>query len=164
MFSVNKRVVLKSFCISHLRRSTGTLQTYWHKWSLLQLITFMQSTGLLFSQLLARAAGVAVGRLQAVDWQRRLWTTIFIIIFHHFFHFFFSVATFSHRRSARIKKLIQRKWLQMANNLGWDPFPDAVGHFGAPSRPFWILQAVQLCRRRASAPSAARLVFSNKNY
>ena len=26
----------------------------------------------------------------------------------------------------------------MANNLGLDPFPDPVGHFGAPWRPFWI--------------------------
>ena len=31
---------------------------------------------------------------------------LFFPIFFHFFHFFFSVATFSHRRSARIKKLI----------------------------------------------------------
>ena len=47
----------------------------------------------------------------------------------------------------------------MANNLGLDPFPDPVGHFGAPWRPFWILQAVRRCRRWASAPGAARLVF-----
>ena len=40
----------------------------------------------------------------------------------------------------------------MANNLGMDPFPDPVGHFGAPWRPFWILQAVRRCRRWASAP------------
>ena len=26
----------------------------------------------------------------------------------------------------------------MPNNLGLDPFPDPVGHFGAPWRPFWI--------------------------
>ena len=65
----------------------------------------------------------------------------------------------SHRRSAWIKKLILRKWLQMANNLGLDPFPDHVGHFGAPWRPFWILQAVWRCRRWACAPGAARLVF-----
>ena len=32
-------------------------------------------------------------------------------------------------------------------------------HFGAPWRPFWILQAVRRCRRWASAPFAARLVF-----
>ena len=47
--------------------------------------------------------------------------------FCHFFlfliFFFFSVTNFSHRRSARIKKLIQQKWLEMANNLGLDPFP-----------------------------------------
>ena len=33
--------------------------------------------------------------------------TQFSLLFHHFpFHFFFSVATLSHRRSVRIKKLI----------------------------------------------------------
>ena len=43
-------------------------------------------------------------------------------------------------------------------NLGIDTFPDPIGHFGAPWRPFWILQAVRRCRRWASAPFAARLV------
>ena len=47
----------------------------------------------------------------------------------------------------------------MANNLGLDPFPDPVGHFGGPWRPFWILQAVRRCRRWASAPGVTRLVF-----
>ena len=75
---------------------------------------------------------------QAFDWQRRQWTAIFIIIFFSFFFFFSSVVYFSHRRSALIKKLIQQKWLEMANNLGFDPFPDPVGHFGAPWWPFWI--------------------------
>ena len=70
---------------------------------------------------------------------------------HHylfFFHFpfFFSVATFSHRRSARIKKLIQRKLLRMPKNLGVDTFPDPVAHFGAPWQPYWILQVVRRCR------------------
>ena len=32
-------------------------------------------------------------------------------------------------------------------------------HFGAPWRPFWILQAVRRSRRLASAPFAARLVL-----
>ena len=62
---------------------------------------------------------------------------------YFFFLFFFPVVHFSHRRSAR----------------GVDPFPDPVGHFEAPWRPFWILQAVRRCRRLASAPFAARLVF-----
>ena len=44
-------------------------------------------------------------------------------------------------------------------NLGVDTFPDPLCHFGAPWRPFWILQAVRRCRRLASAPFAARLVF-----
>ena len=36
---------------------------------------------------------------------------------------------------------------------------DLLCHFGAPWRPFWILQAVRRCRRLASTPFAARLVF-----
>ena len=64
----------------------------------------------------------------------------------------------------------------MPKNLGVNIFPDPVGHFGAHWRPFWILQvmqrcgrcdvagvaalqAVRHCRRLASAPGAARLVF-----
>ena len=31
--------------------------------------------------------------------------------------------------------------------VGLDPFPDPVGHFGAPWWPFWVLQAVRRCRR-----------------
>ena len=46
--------------------------------------------------------------------------------------FFFSVTTFSHRRSAGIKKLILQKCLGTAINLGLEPFPDPVGHFVAP--------------------------------
>ena len=53
-----------------------------------------------------------------------------------FFHFF-SIATFSHRRSARIKKLILQKLTGAPRNLGIDPFqtPTAIlgpsgGHFG----------------------------------
>ena len=65
---------------------------------------------------------------------------------HYFpflFSFFFSVVYFYHRRSARIKKLIQRKLTGTPKNLGVDTFPDPLCHFGAPWRPFWILQAVQ---------------------
>ena len=45
----------------------------------------------------------------------------------------------------------------MKDNLGEDTFPDPVSHFGAPWRPFWILQTVRRCRRWASAPFDARL-------
>ena len=76
-----------------------------------------------------------------------------------FFPRFFSIATFSHRRSAWIKKLIYQKLTGTPKNLKVDTFPDPVGHFGAHWRPFWILQAVRCCRRWASAPGAARLVF-----
>ena len=47
----------------------------------------------------------------------------------------------------------------MPKNLRLNTFSDPVCHFGAPRRPFWILQALQRCRRWASAPFAARLVF-----
>ena len=47
----------------------------------------------------------------------------------------------------------------MVDNLGLDPLGDTVDHFGAPWWPFWILQTVRHCRRRASAPGGARLVF-----
>ena len=42
----------------------------------------------------------------------------------------------------------------MANNLGLDPFPDLVGHFGAPWRPFWILQVVLFWCRFVYQPGA----------
>ena len=48
----------------------------------------------------------------------------------------------------------------MPKNLGVDTFPDPLCHFGAPWRAFWILQAVRRCRWLASAPFAARLVFT----
>ena len=49
--------------------------------------------------------------------------------------------------------------LRTPKNLGVNTFADPVSHFGAPKQPFWILQAVRRCRRCASAPFAARLVF-----
>ena len=50
---------------------------------------------------------------------------------HYFLFFLLSVVYFSHRRSARIKKLILGKLLKMPKNLGVDTFPDLVGYFGA---------------------------------
>ena len=61
--------------------------------------------------------------------------------FHHYFFFPFSVATFSHRRSAQIKKLILQKLMGAPRNLGVHHFPDPVGYFGAPWRLFWIFEA-----------------------
>ena len=71
--------------------------------------------------------------LQSVAVRRSTGNDVSGHYFHSYssFHFFFSFATFSHRRSARIKKLIWQKWLEMANNLGLDPSSDPVGHFGA---------------------------------
>ena len=54
--------------------------------------------------------------------------------------------------------------LRIPKTLGVDTFPDPVGHFGAPWRPFWILQLVRRCRRWASYPAAIRLVSINKYY
>ena len=42
----------------------------------------------------------------------------------HYFLFFFFVVYFSHRRSARIKKLIWQKLMAAPNNLGFDLFPN----------------------------------------
>ena len=82
-------------------------------------------------------------------------TVFFFFFFFSFFSLcFFSVVYVSHRRSARIKKLISRKWLEMANNLGLDPFQDHIGHFGAPMTAILdftggaALQAVSECPRR----------------
>ena len=52
------------------------------------------------------------------------------VIFPLFFPHFYSLATFSHRRSARIKKLNQQKLTGVPKNLGMDTFPDSVGHIG----------------------------------
>ena len=89
-------------------------------------------------RLLARVGSVPVSRPAGND----ILATIFIIILYFFPHFFFStVATFSHRRCAWIKKLILR-WLAGANkNLGVGTFRDPVGHIGVPWRPLWF------CRR-----------------
>merc|ERR1712013_262122 len=59
---------------------------------------------------LVRACGVPVGRRSGGRLAMTLVATINVIIFFFFFLFFlfflFSVVYFSHRRSARIKKLI----------------------------------------------------------
>ena len=54
------------------------------------------------------------------------------ILIYFSFLFLFPVVYFSHRRSARIKKLILRKLTGAPKNLGVDTFPDPVSHFGAP--------------------------------
>ena len=73
-------------------------------------------------------------------------TTIVDCYFHHSFtlllFFHFSATTFSHRRNARIKKLILWKLTLVPKNLGVHPFPDHVGHFGAPYRSFGIFEVL----------------------
>ena len=44
--------------------------------------------------------------------------------------------------SAWIKKLIKTKLTVAPKSLGVDPFPDPVGHFGAPWQPFWIFEVL----------------------
>ena len=47
------------------------------------------------------------------------------------------------------KKTIKQKCMGAPNNLGVDPFPDPLSHFGAPWWPFWmgsgVFQAVSEC-------------------
>ena len=74
----------------------------------------------------------------------------------YFFLHFFSVATFSHRRSAQIKKLILRKLFGAAILLKTS---DLVFLFGGSKLALLALRAVRHCRQLASAPGAARLVF-----
>ena len=125
----------------------------WHSsWS-----TFGRSTGKdvsghyeKYSFLLARACGVPAFGVRTVDcWQWRsghyfhpsfLFFPVFSPSFSppFFSRFFPSVATFSHRMSARIKKLILRKLLRTPKNLGVDTFPAPLCHFGAP----WRLAAI----------------------
>ena len=100
---------------------------------------------------LARACGVPVGGRSGGRLATTLVATINVIIFFFSFlfslFFFFSVVYFSHRRSARIKKLILRKLTGAPQNLGVDTFLDPVGHFGA----HW--HAVRRCRRCGVAGS-----------
>ena len=60
-----------------------------------------------------------------------MWWPLFLSVFPPpGFFLVSSVAIYSHRRSAPIKKLIQQKLLRTSKNLGVDTFPDPVGHFG----------------------------------
>ena len=79
---------------------------------------------------------------QSVRLATTLVATIFIILFFFFSRppphvFFSSIPTFSHRRSARIKKLW--KLLRTPKNL--QTFSDPVGHLGPPGGHFGF------CRR-----------------
>ena len=102
---------------------------------------------------LARVCGVPVGQRLGGRLATTLVATINVIIFS----LFFSVVYFSHRRSARIKKL------RMPKNLRVETYPEPVGYFGAPWWPYWILQAVRRCKRWVSAPGAAMLVLISKS-
>ena len=57
-----------------------------------------------------------------------------------FFSFLFSVVYFSHKRSAQMKKIIQRKLMGAPKNLEVHLFPSPVSHFGAPGGHFGFLR------------------------
>ena len=61
--------------------------------------------------------------------------------------------TFSHRGTARIKKLILRKLFRTPKNLGVDTFPDPSAILGPPNGHFGFCRR---CRRWASTPGARR--------
>ena len=80
-------------------------------------------------------------------WRVLIWLFFIIAwaVFGHYklhYIFFFPVVYFSHRRSARIKKLIDGKLTGGPKNLGIDTFPHPVCHFGAPWQPFWIFEVL----------------------
>ena len=77
----------------------------------------------------------------------------------HYTYFFPSVVYFSHRRSARIKKLIDGNLTGALKTLGVHTFPHPIGQFGAPLQPFWIFRFSQKAVQLASAPGAVRLVY-----
>ena len=81
---------------------------------------------LIMAKFLARACGLPVGRRSGGWLALTLVATINVIIFH----FPFSVTTFSHRKSVRIKKLIEQTLTGAPKNLRVDTFPD-------PCRSFW---------------------------
>ena len=105
-----------------------------------------------------RSSGRRSGRRLLAMTQWPLFSSVFSFFSRFFPPFFFSsVATFSHRRSARIKKLILRKLLRMPKKV--------LGrHLSRPRQPFWgpladildfaggaALQAVSECPRRRQA-------------
>ena len=75
------------------------------------------------------SVGVNGTAIQAVNWQRQ-WTAIFTTIF---LFSSFSVTIFSHKRSARIKKLIQRKLTVVPKNLRLNTLPDTAAILLPPS-------------------------------
>ena len=91
------------------------------------------SSGEILSWSLALAVGVPVGRRSGVRLATTLVATITLIIFRSPLpvstQFFSSVANFSHRRSAQIKKLIVRKLLRMprARRPFWGPLAAIFG-------------------------------------
>ena len=56
-------------------------------------------------------------------------------------------STFLIEGVLRRNKLIFQNLTGAPQNLAVDTFPDPVGHFGAPWRPYWNLQVVRRCRR-----------------
>ena len=74
--------------------------------------------------------------------------TFFLIFLHRFVLFcfisfrFFSVAPFSHKRSASIKIPFLQKLFGASNNLGVHPFPSPIDHFGVLTSPYRLKKGV----------------------
>ena len=125
--------MVRAFCKPSLQ-PLDTLQTpNWHERAAFQRSSFGRSR-----------SGCRL--LAMTQWPLK---TPFFSLFFFFFFFLFSfpVVYFSHRRSARIKKLIQRKLTGVPQNLWVNPFPDRVGHFGPPGGH------IGFCRRYGVAGS-----------
>ena len=103
---------------------------FWHKWSALQSVAVKRSTD-------NDVSG------------------------HYFCRYSFPPTFFSSqsrpflRRNARIKKPIEQKLFRAANNIGVDPFPDPVGHFGPPGIHFG------LCRTRPTTTPSGNGIGTN---
>ena len=92
---------------------------------------------------LAQAVGIPVsqrsgGRYSGGQLAPTLVATKIVFIYSFIFPFFrfSSVATFSLRRSAWIKKHIYQKLMGAPKTLWVVTFPDPINHFGAPSGDF----------------------------
>ena len=92
-----------------------------------------------FLHQLARAVNVPVGRRSGGRLAMILVATINDIIFSFLFFFFlFPSSTFLIEGVLGSKNLLSESCLEC---------PKTVGHFGAPWRPYWILQTVRHCSR-----------------
>ena len=112
---------------------------------------------------MAQAVSVPVGQRLGGQLVMTLAATIFLFFLHRLLFL---------QRESLDQKTCLTKVDGSTQNLGVVIFPDHVGHFGAPQRPFWgplvaILvftgDAAQCCRGGASAPCATRMALFSKS-